>query len=255
MAQQARHFLKLAFKGTNYHGWQIQPNALTVQETLNQALSTVLREDIHVVGAGRTDTGVHASCFWAHFDLSVPIAEPEKIRFRLNRFLPDDIAVYGIWPVHEKAHARFDALSRTYQYQITRVKDPFKREFAYCFFFDLEVKKMNEACSVLFEYQDFSSFSKSNTQTKTNLCEIYQAEWKEQGHMLIFTIQANRFLRNMVRAITGTMLDIGQGKLRVEDFRSIIERKNRSEAGYSVPPNGLFLTHIQYPDHLDLMPY
>jgi len=247
-----RYFVRIAFKGTNYHGWQVQPNATTVQQIVTQALSTVLREELQVIGAGRTDTGVHASYFWAHFDCSQSIEDPGKICFRLNRLLPDDIAIYTIRPVPWNAHARYDAISRTYQYHITRIKDPFKREFAYYLFWEVDVKRMNEACHILYQYQDFSSFSKSRTQVRTNLCDIYRAEWQEAGHMLIFTIQANRFLRNMVRAIVGTLLEIGQGRLQPEDMKQIIESKNRSRAGYSVPANGLFLTNIQYPPHLDL---
>lgn len=244
-----RYFIRLAFKGTRYHGWQIQANASTIQETLNEALNTILREEVNVVGAGRTDTGVHAFCFYAHFDLrSNMIYEPQNIIFRLNRFLPDDIAVYSIFPVQEKAHARYDAISRTYQYQITKIKDPFRREFAYYYFWQLNVKKMNQACKILYEYEDFTSFSKSKTQVKTNFCEIYQAGWIEEKHLLIFTVKANRFLRNMVRAMVGTMLEIGQEKMEPEKIRNIIESKNRSNAGYSVPPNGLFLTDIEYPD-------
>jgi len=242
----------MAFKGTNYHGWQVQPNAVTVQQTVTQALSTVLREQVQVIGAGRTDTGVHASYFWAHFDYSQTIEDSEKICFRLNRLLPDDMAIYTIRAVPWNAHARYDALSRTYQYHITRIKDPFKREFAYYLFWQVDMERMNEACHILYQYKDFTSFSKSRTQVKTNLCDIYRAEWQQAGHMLIFTIQANRFLRNMVRAIVGTLLEIGQGRLQPNDMKQIIESKNRSRAGYSVPANGLFLTNIQYPQHLDL---
>ncbi len=246
-----RYFIRLAFKGTRYHGWQIQENATTIQETLNKALSTIFREDINVIGAGRTDTGVHASCFYGHFDLyDHEISEPGKTIFRLNRFLPDDVAVYKIFPVKEKAHARYDALSRTYQYQITTIKDPFRREFAYYCFWQLNMKKMNQACKYLFEYEDFTSFSKSKTQVKTNFCEIYQAEWTEEKHLLIFTVKANRFLRNMVRAMVGTMLEIGEENIEPEKIKGIIESKNRSNAGYSVPPNGLVLTDIEYPDEL-----
>ena len=252
MENGKRYFVKLAFKGTHYHGWQVQPNAVTLQQKVSEALSTVLREEIQVIGAGRTDTGVHASCFWAHFDYSGTIDNPSNIRFRLNRLLPDDIAIYTIRCVPWNAHARYDALSRTYQYHITRIKDPFKREFAYHLFWEADMEKMNQACHILYEYRDFSSFSKSRTQVKTNICEIYRAGWQEAGQMLIFTIQANRFLRNMVRAIVGTMLEIGQGRLEPNDMRDIIESRNRSRAGYSVPANGLFLTHIQYPQHLDL---
>ncbi|MEF8844615.1 MAG: tRNA pseudouridine(38-40) synthase TruA [Bacteroidales bacterium] len=246
-----RYFIRLAFKGTNYHGWQIQANAATIQETINKALSTILREEIHVVGAGRTDTGVHASCFYAHFDVRANIIyERENIIFRLNRFLPDDIAIYDLFPVKEKAHARYDAISRTYQYQITAIKDPFRRESAYYCFWKLNVEKMNQACHFLFDYKDFTSFSKSQTQVKTNFCEIYQAEWTKEKHLLIFTVKANRFLRNMVRAIVGTMLEIGQEKIEPEQIKEIIESKDRSNAGYSVPPNGLFLTNIEYPDDI-----
>lgn len=248
--QNHRYFIRLAFKGTRYHGWQVQPNATTVQQTLNDGLSTILRKDIHVVGAGRTDAGVHASLFWAHFDFDGPIEDTQNICFRLNRFLPDDIAVYGIHPVASNAHARYDALSRTYQYHITRIKDPFKREFAYSLFWDVDVNKMNDACHILYQYEDFTSFSKSRTQVKTNLCDIYRAEWQQAGHMLIFTIQANRFLRNMVRAVVGTLLEIGQGRLQPEELRQIIESRDRSRAGFSVPANGLFLTNIQYPEGL-----
>ncbi len=255
MDPSQRYFIQLAYKGTHYHGWQVQPNAVTIQQVLNQALSTVLREDIHVVGAGRTDAGVHASCYWAHFDYSGKLEEPGHIIFRLNRFLPDDIAIYGLYEVPPNAHARYDALSRTYQYQITTIKDPFKREYAYHLFWEVDMEGMNEAAKVLYRYQDFSSFSKSNTQNKTNLCEVYRAEWQRAGHMLIFTIQANRFLRNMVRAIVGTLLETGRGRLSPEGMQKIIESRNRSQAGYSVPANGLFLTHIQYPAHMNLKPY
>lgn len=246
-----RYFIKLAFKGTNYHGWQIQQNARTVQEIVNKALSTIFQEEINVTGAGRTDTGVHASCFYAHFDLqNTEIKDSQKTLFRLNRFLPDDIAVYDLFRVPDKAHARYDATSRTYEYRITRIKDPFRREFAYHVFWDLDVSRMNKASKILFNYEDFSSFSKSNTQVKTSRCEIYHAKWTEQKHLLIFTVQANRFLRNMVRAIVGTLLEIGQKRADPETMKTIIESKNRSKAGYSVPANGLFLTDIQYPEDI-----
>ena len=248
-----RYLLKLAFKGTNYHGWQIQPNSITIQEIMNNALSTILREEINVIGAGRTDAGVHASCFFAHFDLEKSeVTDKEHFLFKINNYLPGDIAVYDIYPVDPKAHARFSATSRTYKYYITRKKNPFKIEFSYHLFFNANIEKMNQACSQLFEYSDFTSFSKSNTQAKTNFCEIYKAEWTEKEDEIIFTIRANRFLRNMVRAIVGTMLDIGRDKITLNEFRKIIESKNRSNAGYSVPPNGLFLTDIRYPDKIYL---
>ena len=250
-----RYFVKLAFKGTHYHGWQIQPSSISVQQVMNNALSTILREEINIIGAGRTDTGVHASLFYGHIDLeNLQINEENKgnILFKLNNYLPKDIAVFDILPVIPKAHARFSAESRTYQYHVTSRKDPFNTEFSYHFYFNANLDQMNEACKILFEYADFTSFSKTNTQVKTNLCEIYQAEWKSVDHKMVFTIKANRFLRNMVRAITGTMLDIGRGKLNLTEFRKIIESKNRSNAGYSVPPNGLFLVDIDYPPEIFL---
>lgn len=218
---------------------------------MNNALSTILRENINVIGAGRTDTGVHASCFYAHFDLqNAEITDIDHLIFKLNNFLPKDIAVYDLFPVNPKAHSRFNAVSRTYKYFITKRKNPFKTEFSYYLYFTVDVEKMNKACEILFEYKDFTSFSKTQTQVKTNLCDIYKAEWVEREDEIIFTIQANRFLRNMVRAIVGTMLDIGRCKIDLNDFRNIIESKNRSKAGYSVPPNGLFLTDIVYPGEL-----
>ena len=250
MSQSARYFLQLAFRGTNYHGWQIQPNAPSVQQTLNKALSTVLREEINLVGAGRTDTGVHASCFWAHFDYHGPPIDQQQTCFRLNRFLPDDIAIYGIIPVHNKAHARFDAISRTYHYHVTRIKDPFKREFAYFCFWDLDINRMNQASDMLFEYNDFTSFAKLHTDTKTNLCEIKYAKWERLNHDLIFTITADRFFFFFLRAIVGTMIDIGKGNISDLQFRDIIEAKDRSGAGSSAPPQGLFLENIEYPSHL-----
>ena len=246
-----RYFIHLAYKGTHYHGWQIQPNATTVQETLNHALSTILREEINVIGAGRTDTGVHASSFYAHIDIEEQIKDIHKLVFKLNTFLPPDIAVYKINPVRPNAHARFDALSRTYKYHITLEKNPFLREYAYYLYQNVDIVKMNKACSLLFNYKDFTSFSKSNTQTKTNLCDIYSAHWEtEKPQQLVFTIKANRFLRNMVRAIVGTLLEIGQDKLTVEEFKDIIESRDRSKAGYSMPANGLFLVNIDYPQDI-----
>lgn len=243
-----RYFVHLAYKGTHYHGWQIQPNAVTLQQVLNEAFSTILREQINLIGAGRTDAGVHASSFYAHFDLSgKSIEDPSHLKFKLNCYLPKDITIYSIFPVHNKAHSRFDATARTYRYFITTVKDPFRTEIAYHLFKKVSVETMNEACKILFQYKDFTSFSKSNTQTKTNLCEIYKAEWTQTGSDLTFEIRANRFLRNMVRAIVGTMINIGEKKLTLENFKTIIESKDRSRAGYSIPANGLFLTSIDYP--------
>ncbi|KAF0238429.1 MAG: tRNA pseudouridine38-40 [Prolixibacteraceae bacterium] len=241
-----RYFLQLSYKGTRYFGWQRQPNAISVQEVLEKTLSTILREDIAVVGAGRTDTGVHASCYVLHFDVSHEIQEPEKLVYHLNRFLPDDIAIQGIKKVSNDFHARFSAASRTYKYYISTVKDPFANETSYQFTVPIDMEKMNEAAKILFDYVDFTSFAKLHTDVKTNNCKIFQAEWETENNQLVFTIQADRFLRNMVRAIVGTLLEVGKGKITVDDFRKIIEMKNRGAAGTSAPPQGLFLVDIGY---------
>jgi len=241
-----RYFLQLSFKGTNFHGWQIQPNAISVQETMEKALSVLLHEEISVIGAGRTDTGVHASFFVLHFDSLNVDLEGKTLVHKLNRFLPDDIAVQKIWKVDEGVHARFSAISRTYKYFIVTVKNPFQTETSFLYTGMLDVRKMNEAAKVLFEFEDFTSFSRLHTDVKTNLCQIYQAEWIFHENQLIFTIKANRFLRNMVRAIVGTLLEVGKGKLTVDGFRNIIEKKDRAAAGASAPAHGLFLVDIEY---------
>jgi tRNA pseudouridine38-40 synthase len=245
-----RYFAQLSFKGTQYHGWQIQPNAVSVQETVEKALSTILREEISVVGAGRTDTGVHASFYVLHFDTSEEIRDSQKLVFRLNSFLPPDIAIQKIWSVPKDAHARFSAVSRTYHYYMTTVKNPFQTEIAFYYHGKLDVTKMNEAADILFEYRDFTSFSRLHTDVKTNLCQIFQTEWVKESEMLIFKIKADRFLRNMVRAIVGTLLEVGKGKLTLEDFRKIIEKKDRKSAGTSAPAHGLFLVDIEYSEEL-----
>jgi tRNA pseudouridine38-40 synthase len=245
-----RYFAQLSFKGTQYHGWQIQPNAVSVQETVEKALSTILREEISVVGAGRTDTGVHASFYVLHFDTSEKIWDSQKLVFRLNSFLPPDIAIQKIWSVPKDAHARFSAVSRTYHYYMTTVKNPFQTEIAFYYHGKLDVTKMNEAADILFEYRDFTSFSRLHTDVKTNLCKIFQTEWVKESEMLIFKIKADRFLRNMVRAIVGTLLEVGKGKLTLEDFRKIIEKKDRKSAGTSAPAHGLFLVDIEYSEEL-----
>lgn len=245
-----RYFIELAYNGSNYNGWQIQPNAPTVQEDLNRALSLLLRQDINVVGAGRTDTGVNASFFVAHMDSAIEIEEPDQLVYKLNRMLGNAIAIYRIYPVPTDLHARFSAISRTYKYFIDKEKNPFTCNFSFRLYPVPDIRLMNEACQVLFEYTDFTSFSKLHTDTKTNICRIMQAEWEERGHQIIFTIKADRFLRNMVRAIVGTLLDIGQGKITPLEFRQIIEAKNRCSAGMSVPGNALFLCDIQYDERL-----
>lgn len=242
-----RYFIEMSYNGSNYHGWQIQPNAPTVQETINKALSTILRQEINVVGAGRTDTGVHASYFMAHFDGNLGNFTTEYLCYKLNRFLPQDIAVSAVFRVADEAHARFDAVSRTYHYYIDTVKNPFTSDYAYRPYPIPDIDLMNEACRILFDYSDFTSFSKLHTDTKTNNCKIYEAEWSIHGHQLVFRIKADRFLRNMVRAITGTLADVGNGKISLDDFRKIIESKDRGKAGVSVPGKALFLSHIEYP--------
>jgi len=241
-----RYYIELSYKGTNYHGWQIQPNAISIQEDLNNALSTLLRENIETVGAGRTDAGVHARFFVAHFDSSNPNIDAENIVHRLNKFLSQDIAVKKIYKVDNSAHSRFDALSRTYKYYICKNKDPFNKDFSYYFPFELDINKINQACKTLFNYNDFTCFSKLHTDTKTNNCKIIMAECIGKNDMIIFTISADRFLRNMVRAIVGTLIEVGQNKISINEFIQIIESKNRSNAGKSVPAKGLFLENIEY---------
>lgn len=243
----ARYFIELAYNGSKYHGWQIQPGAPTVQEELNRALSTLLREEIQVVGAGRTDTGVHASFYIAHFDSSQVLSDLEKIVYKLNRLTGKEIAISALYPVEQDVHARFSALSRTYKYYIDKQKNPFTYPFAWKVFPIPDIQRMNEACKVLFEYTDFTSFSKLHTDVKTNNCTIFEAKWEDQDEQLVFTIKANRFLRNMVRAIVGTLVDIGQGKIDIAGLRKIIASRNRCNAGTSVPGHALFLCGIEYP--------
>jgi tRNA pseudouridine38-40 synthase len=244
-----RHFIHLAFNGANYAGWQIQPNASSVQETLNKALSTLLREAVYVVGAGRTDTGVHARQMFAHFDCEAEF-NPTELAFRLNRFLPADIAIKEIFPVDADAHARFSATSRSYQYLLTPQKNPFATNLAWLFAHPLDVQTMNEAATLLLGEKDFGAFSKSNTQTHTNICNVTHAQWAVDGDFLVFSITANRFLRNMVRAIVGSLVNVGQNKTTVAGFQDIITAKNRTLAGESAPAHGLYLTHVAYPKEI-----
>ncbi|HNW98697.1 MAG TPA: tRNA pseudouridine(38-40) synthase TruA [Bacteroidales bacterium] len=245
----SRYFIKLSYDGTHYHGWQSQDNAVTIQSGLEKALSIIISEEIEVTGAGRTDTGVHAREYFAHFDLDKKLSDEEKkdIVYRLNAILSKDISVSEIIDVEASAHARFSAVSRTYKYYISKTKNPFNKEYSWFVYGNIDVVKMKEASKILFEYTDFTSFSKLHTDVKTNNCKIMYAEWNEENDMLIFTIKADRFLRNMVRAIVGTLVDVGKGKISLDDFRKIIENKNRSDAGYSVPAKGLFLEKIEYP--------
>lgn len=241
-----RYFIKLAYNGTPYHGWQYQPNATSVQETLNKAFSILLNADISLMGAGRTDTGVHAHEMYAHFDFETPIDIP-KLVHKLNSYLPKDIVIYDIILVSDEAHCRFDATKRTYEYHINTFKDPFLQEQSWYFNQPLNVDLMNKAAKLLFNHTDFQCFSKVNTDVNTFDCTIFEAYWKQEGDKLIFTISANRFLRNMVRSIVGTLVNIGLHKITLEDFNAIIESKSRDNAGFSVPAHGLFLTKIEYP--------
>ena len=240
-----RYFIKLAYNGTHYHGWQYQPNASSVQETMNKAVSTLLNTEINLMGAGRTDTGVHAKEMYAHFDFD-KVFEVANLVHKLNSFLPKDITVYDIIPVLNEAHTRFDALKRTYEYHINTFKDPFLQEQSWYFHQSLDVNLMNEAAQLLFNHTDFQCFSKVNTDVNTFDCTIFEAFWKQENDKLIFTISANRFLRNMVRAIVGTLVNIGLHKITLTDFENIIKSKNRDKAGFSVPAHGLYLTKIEY---------
>ena len=241
-----RYFIKLAYKGSLYHGWQIQPNAASVQETLNKALSVLLHSNISLMGAGRTDTGVHAREMYAHFDFETVFDIPKLIH-KLNSYLPKDIVIYTIFLVNEEAHCRFDATKRTYEYHIHLFKDAFLHEQSWYVNQSLDIDLMNEAAQLLLNYTDFQCFSKVNTDVNTFDCSIYEAYWKKEDNKLIFTISANRFLRNMVRAIVGTLVNIGLHKINIADFIRIIESKNREKAGFSVPAHGLYLTKIVYP--------
>jgi tRNA pseudouridine38-40 synthase len=241
-----RYFIEFAYKGTHYHGWQYQPNATSVQETLNNVFSTLLQEKIDIMGAGRTDTGVHASQMYGHFD-SETIIDNTKFIHKINSFLPKDIVVYDIILVHQEAHARFDATSRTYQYHISKSKNIFNNELTWHFNQVLDIDAMNSCAKLLLEFEDFKCFSKSNTDVNTYNCMITEAFWAKENNNLVFTITADRFLRNMVRAIVGTLVNIGLHKITQTDFAKIIEDRNREKAGFSVPAHGLFLTKITYP--------
>ncbi len=240
-----RYFIEFSYNGTHFFGYQIQPKQISVQEVLEKALSTLLREDIKTTGAGRTDTGVHARKIFAHFDTDQPISA--DLVKRLNAFLPPSIAIKRIFQVEEEMHARFSAVYRTYEYHISLEKDPFAEAFSWQMWRQkLDVEKMNEACKILFEYEDFTSFSKLHTDVKTNNCKIYHAQWKQKGSSLVFTISANRFLRNMVRAIVGTLVEVGLGKITPTDLHDIIQAKYRNKAGASAPAHGLYLVDVGY---------
>jgi len=246
-----KYFIEIAYNGKNYCGWQNQPDVLSVQEVLEKTLSTILRKETPVVGAGRTDTGVHATQLFAHFEMD-PIEKKVDFIFRLNSFLPRDIAVNNLLAVQEEAHARFNATQRTYEYHIVTKKSPFHLGLAHRVHTSPNVELMNKAANILFEYNDFQCFSRSKTNVKTYNCVIIQAVWEEKGDLLTFTIAADRFLRNMVRAIIGTLLNVGYGKITLEEFHQIIQSKDRKNAGKSAPAHGLYLTKVSYPEHIFL---
>ena len=240
-----RYFIEFSYNGKNYFGYQIQPKDISVQEQLEKAISTILREPIKTVGAGRTDTGVHAKKMFAHFETEQVLSE--QLPHQLNSFLPADISIKRIFKVKDDFHARFDATFRTYEYYISLEKNPFTQDSAWQLWRrNMDVDKMNEACKILFEYEDFTSFAKLHTDNKTNLCKMYKAVWEQNGKELKFTVSANRFLRNMVRAIVGTMVDVGSGKIKPEDVRKVIENKNRNSAGTSAPAHALYLVDVGY---------
>jgi len=245
-----RYFIELSYHGKNYHGWQMQPNAKSIQEVLEHSLSLLLKESISVIGCGRTDAGVHASQFFLHFDMDDVLNE-SQLKFKLNAFLPNDIAISQIFLVDKDAHARFDASYRSYEYRISLVKDPFLEGVSWQMKYDdLDIPKMNDAAKILLEYENFKCFSRSKTDVKTYNCTINNAVWKKRENLLVFYITANRFLRNMVRAIVGTLLEVGKNNLSLEEFRDIIKGQDRTKAGASVKAMGLFLTEVGYPDKI-----
>ena len=239
--------MTFSYDGTRYHGWQIQPNGVSVQEKLQEALSTLLREPIVVTGAGRTDAGVHARMMVAHFDWEGAVIDGQQLAYKLNRLLPYDIAVSKVEPVSEEMHARFSAKSRMYRYYIHTVKDPFQRAYSCEIHYPLDFAKMNEAAKILTTYEDFGAFCKSGADVKTTFCDVTKAEWVQTSPTSwYFEIRANRFLRNMVRAVVGTLIEVGRGRLSLDDFKKVIEGKQRSDAGESMPGNALFLEDIVY---------
>lgn len=245
-----RHFLEISYDGTEYHGWQNQPNGISIQEVIEEKMAILFKAPIEIIGSGRTDAGVHAMRQFAHFDCSeLPFTKDELI-YKLNRILPLDVSIRDIHPVIETAHARFDATLRSYHYHISYVKDPFRHKYRYTLWQPLNLSAMQEAAKLLFNYDDFASFCKYHHDAKTTLCKIQKAEWVESPGNLNFIISSNRFLRNMVRAIVGTMVELGKGQITLNDFKQIIETKDRKAAGFSCPASGLFLAEVQYPEHI-----
>lgn len=246
-----RYFIEIAYNGKNYFGWQRQPEQISVQQVLEETLSTVMREEIKIFGAGRTDTGVHAKQLFAHFDFD-KIENKAALIFRLNSFLPNDISIQNIYEVKEDAHARFHAVEREYEYIVSLQKNPFLQDFSFQINNQPNLNLMNQAAEMLLSHRDFQCFSRSNTDVKTYNCVITKADWKLDDNKLVFNIKADRFLRNMVRAIVGTLLDVGLGKISIDDFQKILNSKNRTIAGASAPSRGLYLVKVQYPESIFL---
>ena len=247
-----RYFIYFSYDGAAYHGWQVQPNAVTVQQVLEEALAKLVRQPVPLMGAGRTDAGVNAACMVAHGDFPAEV-DCAQLVYKLNRILPPDIAVSDVRRVRDDAHARFDAISRRYNYRVVTAKSPFARRYACRVMPDVDFEAMNRAAEILYEYTDFTSFSKLHTDVKTNNCKVTYAAWRRVGeHEWVFEIEADRFLRNMVRAIVGTLLLVGRGKLDIDGFRAVIENKARGEAGDSAPGEALFLVNVEYPKELFL---
>lgn len=240
-----RYFIQLAYNGSPFFGWQIQPNLTTVQGVIENALHLLLREEISVTGCGRTDTGVHAKQFFAHFETEQNI-DSQNLTDKLNNFLPKEIAIEQIFSVANDMHARFSAISRTYKYYISTSKEPFNFHFSFRVYQKLDIEKMNQAADLLLHTEDFTSFSKLHTQVNNNTCHVSEARWQNENGQLVFTITADRFLRNMVRAIVGTLLEVGKGKLTLPEFQQIINQKDRGKAGTSVPAHALFLENVRY---------
>lgn len=243
-----RYFLHISYDGTNYHGWQRQLNGHSVQAEIEAALRKLLRQEkVVTVGCGRTDAGVHARDFFLHFNAENPIENKEEILFKLNLMLPKDIGLFGLWQVNNLAHARFDAIERSYEYHIHQRRDPFIQRFSTFYPWSLDIDKMNEAASILLNYKDFAAFCKTGGGQKTTLCDLRKAYWVKDDYKLVFHITADRFLRNMVRAVVGTLVEVGRGKMNLEQFVAIVEGGKRTQAGESVPAQGLHLTSIVYP--------
>ena len=247
-----RYFLVISYCGTKYHGWQRQPNSISIQQTIEDAISTILKQKVSLVAAGRTDTGVHAINMYAHFNAFINEEIESKLVFLLNNFLDYSISIKKIMKVVEDAHARFDAISRTYKYKISFIKNPFEYEKCFSLKMDINIEKIKKASKSLLNHKDFKSFSKARSDVKNYLCDVSRADWKIKDNRAIFTITANRFLRNMVRAIVGSLIEVGKNKISIEDFNKIIIQRDRRKAGFSVPACGLYLVNVEYPDKIFL---